>query len=97
MARILVIDDDRAVRQTIEAMLGTAGHSAAVAVDGDDGVEKFRQEPCDVVLCDVFMPKKSGIATLRVLRALSATAPIVAMSGGAPRQGRQGMEFIDYL
>ena len=97
MARILVIDDDWAVRKTIEAILGAAGYSAAMAVDGDDGVEKFRQEPCDVVLCDIFMPKKSGIATLRVLRELSASVPIVVMSGGAPRQGRQGTEFIDYL
>jgi CheY-like chemotaxis protein len=97
MARILVIDDDWAVRRTIEAILGAAGHSAAMAGDGEDGIAQFRQAPCDLVLCDIFMPKKSGIGTLRSLREMSGSVPIVMMSGGAPRQGRLGVEFIDYL
>jgi CheY-like chemotaxis protein len=97
MARILVIDDDWAVRKTIEAILQNAGHSVAIAADGEDGTEQFRQAPGDLVLCDIFMPRKSGIATLRALREMSGSIPIVMMSGGAPRQERHGTEFIDYL
>jgi CheY-like chemotaxis protein len=65
MARILVIEDDELVRSTIKRILEPAGHAVSTAVDGDDGIRQFRAEPADLVLCDIFMPNKTGIATLK--------------------------------
>lgn len=97
MARILVIDDDELVRLTVKQMLDAAGHQVVVAADGADGLRAFREAPADLVLCDVFMPNKSGIAALTELRQGSAV-PIIVMSGGAPSSGRVGERaFVDYL
>jgi two-component system NtrC family response regulator/two-component system nitrogen regulation response regulator GlnG len=97
MARILVIDDDAGVRATVTTMLRSAGHEVVEAVDGEHGIKQFLQKTCDAVLCDVFMPKKSGIGTLRALRKLDNKLPIVMMSGGAPARGSSRAEFVDYL
>ena len=52
-----------------------------MAVDGDDGVLQFREQPFDLVLCDVFMPNKEGLETVREIRQLSAATPIISMTG----------------
>ena len=84
MARILVIDDDELVRGTVQAMLQSDGHEAVLAVDGDDGIRQFRRQLFDLVLCDVFMPQKEGLATVREIRQLSAGIPIISMTGSVP-------------
>lgn len=98
MPRILVIDDDEMVRGTIKAILERAGHEVVLAVDGDDGLQQFQRQVCDLVLCDIFMPNKEGIATLRELRHLDAAVPVITMTGGSPSAGRTGPSaYADYL
>jgi len=84
MARILVIDDDDLVRNTVQVMLETDGHEAVLAVDGEDGIRQFQRQPFDLVLCDVFMPQKEGLATVREIRQTSPDIPIISMTGSAP-------------
>ena len=84
MARILLIEDDEDVRELIGQMLEEAGYSVSSAVDGEDGIVQFLHQPADLVLCDVFMPKKSGIAVLKELRRLGWGVPVIVMSGGTP-------------
>jgi two-component system, chemotaxis family, chemotaxis protein CheY len=84
MARILVIDDDELVRGTVQAMLQSDGHEAVLAVDGEDGIRQVRRQLFDLVLCDVFMPQKEGLATVREIRQLSAGIPIISMTGSVP-------------
>jgi CheY-like chemotaxis protein len=98
MARILVIDDNDLIRTTVAAMLKTGGHDVALAVDGDDGVLQFREQPFDLVLCDVFMPNKEGLETVREIRQLSAATPIISMTGSvAPVPGSGGQLDPDFL
>ena len=98
VARILVIEDDELVQTTISQMLGSSGHEVALATDGDDGLRQFLRSSFDLVLCDIFMPNKDGIATLRELRQISRDLPIVMMSGGTPRPLRAGDPAdTDYL
>jgi DNA-binding response OmpR family regulator len=98
MRRILVIDDDDMVRGTIKAILERAGYEVTLAVDGEDGLRQFQQQPCDLVVCDIFMPNKEGIATLRELRHLDAAVPVITMTGGSPSAGRTGpTAHADYL
>ena len=97
MTRILIIEDEELVRLTVKQMLEAAEHEVSTAVDGEDGLRQFRQQPADIVLCDVFMPNKDGIATLKELHEVSADVPVIMMSGGvpAPMLGETGP--VDYL
>ena len=65
MALILVVDDDEGIRRVVEVMLKNAGHVPVLAVNGNDALQQFRQQHFDLVICDVVMPDKEGIETLR--------------------------------
>jgi DNA-binding response OmpR family regulator len=80
-ARILIIDDYEPFRASVKDLLEANGYDVAVAVDGEDGIQQFRLHPFDLVLCDLFMPKKEGMETIRDLRLLSAGTPIISVTG----------------
>ena len=82
MSRILVIDDDKFVRTSIRAVLESAGHTVAESGDADAGIALQRENPFDVVIVDLVMPKKEGLETIRELKADYPDLPIVAISGG---------------
>jgi CheY-like chemotaxis protein len=79
---ILVIDDDILVRQTVRLLLEDHGFRVITALDGEDGLQKFREIAPDVVLTDIIMPKKHGIALIFELRRERPEVKIIAMSGG---------------
>jgi CheY-like chemotaxis protein len=83
MARVLVIDDHALTRSAIRAILKQAGHEVRLAADGVEGLRALGEEPADVVVCDVFMPRKEGLETIRELRRLPRPPKIVAISGGS--------------
>jgi len=97
MARILVIDNEEDVRRIVDVMLKNAGHDTVLAVDGNDGLRQFKQQHFDLVICDVFMPDKEGIATLQDLRRLDSAVPIIMTSDGAPTAYFWGATHRDYL
>lgn len=66
---ILVIDDDRAVRDAFELALGDEGHTVRLAEDGLSGVNMARQQRPDLVFLDLKMPGIDGVETLRRLLA----------------------------
>lgn len=82
MARVLVIDDDGAVRGVLRGLLEMQGHEVDEAAEGARGVEAYRRYPYDVVLCDIFMDGQDGLRTIRELRAADRAVRVVAMSGG---------------
>jgi CheY-like chemotaxis protein len=82
VARILVIDDQDDVRQVVHALLAPR-YQIWEASSGAEGIRIFRQNAVDLVLCDLFMPGKDGLETVRELRRQSAGAKIVALGGGS--------------
>lgn len=73
MKRILIIEDDFFIRDIYSRIFSISGFEVQVAVDGIDGLEKIKsQQPFDIVLLDVMMPKMSGIELLKSLRALDS-------------------------
>jgi CheY-like chemotaxis protein len=92
MARILVIDDHADVRVAMQGVLQLAGHSVAVAADGNSGLGLQRKAPADVVITDIFMPETDGMETIHQLRTEFPRLKIIAMSGG----GRISKQ-LDYL
>jgi CheY-like chemotaxis protein len=97
MARVLVIDDEEKARQILDIMLKSAGHNTVLAVDGGDGLQRFEKQQFDLVICDLFMPNKEGIATLRELRRLNTTVPVIIISGGMESVSYLGIAHVDYL
>lgn len=82
MARIIVIDDHYAMRQTIREILEDQGHEVFEAPDGDSGIQLQRRCRVDLVITDIFMPQKEGMSTIRELSAEFPELPVIAMSGG---------------
>lgn len=79
--RILVIDDDRVIRQSIAAYLQDSGFAVMLADDGLTGLEIFRQESPDLVVCDLRMPGLDGISVLHQISSEDTDTPIVVISG----------------
>jgi CheY-like chemotaxis protein len=82
MARILVVDDNDLILQTVRTMLERAGHQVAVAVNGRDGLRQLRSASFDLVITDILMPELEGMEMMRALRQSSSAIPIIAMTGG---------------
>jgi CheY-like chemotaxis protein len=82
MKRILVIEDDPSQRQLFKTALENAGYKVSSASNGEEGLQLYRQQPCDLIITDIFMPKEDGIATIFDLKTHSSHVKIVAISGG---------------
>jgi DNA-binding response OmpR family regulator len=82
MARILVMDDDDVLRGALRVVLEAAGYDVLDAGDGEAGLRLQREQGADLVLVDIFMPKRDGLGVIQALRASDAQPKIVAMSGG---------------
>ncbi len=97
MARILIIDDDEQIRKLTAAVLERAGFETASASEGAEALRAHRAQPADVVLCDLYMPGKDGIETIRELRQQFPEVKIVAMSGGGSLSGSSALRFARNL
>lgn len=84
MARILLIDDDNALRGVIALTLTHAGHEVIQALDGRQGIDLSRVCPFDIVVTDLIMPHQEGMETIGILRREQPHLPIIAISGGLP-------------
>ena len=82
MQKILVIDDNVVVRNTIVQLLEGEGYAVVSAEDGRRGLTVFRSEKPDLVITDIIMPEKEGIETIRDIRDACPDAKIIAISGG---------------
>jgi DNA-binding response OmpR family regulator len=82
LARILVIDDNPDVLNTLHEMLTREGHSVEDAPTSSEGLRMHREDPFDLVLTDIVMPDREGISTIIELRGLYPRLKIIAKSGG---------------
>ena len=87
MARVLLIEDDATVRDSVRRMLELLGHSVTEANDGDDALRLDKAKPAELVVTDIFMPGKEGVQTIRELRQRRPDAKVIAMSGGGAGLG----------
>jgi DNA-binding response OmpR family regulator len=81
-ARILVVDDERNIRELLEIGLGDEGYDVRTAPDGQVGLQIARDWPPDAIVLDVMLPKIDGIALLPMFRKLTE-APILMLSAKA--------------
>ena len=81
-ARILLVEDDPSIREVTALGLRAAGFTVATAVDGVEGLERWRGERPDLVLLDVMLPRLDGLEVCRAIRR-EATTPIVMLTARA--------------
>ena len=84
MSKILVVEDDEFVRESVCAVLGTAGYETVEAANGEEGIALIESESPDLAIVDIWMPKVDGLTLLRRVRADNADLPIIIVSGGGP-------------
>ena len=78
---ILIIDDERAIRKTLNEILSYEGFKIDEATDGEEGLKMFTDKTYDVVLCDIKMPKLDGMEFLVKAGEINADVPIIMISG----------------
>jgi two-component system, NtrC family, nitrogen regulation response regulator NtrX len=81
MSKILVIDDERAIRNTLKEVLEYEKYEVDLAEDGPVGLEMFTSNSYDVVLCDIKMAKMDGIEVLAKIEEISTAVPVIMISG----------------
>jgi len=81
IARVLVIDDDAAVREALGEFLSTKGYATRLAVDGVGGMAAVMEDAPDVVLLDVEMPGLNGVAALNAIRSMAPDLKVIMVSG----------------
>lgn len=81
MSRILVIDDERAIRNSLKEILEYEKHEVELAEDGPSGIELVKAGNFDVILCDIKMPQMDGIEVLEALQESHPEIPVIMISG----------------
>ena len=79
MARVLVVDDDRTVREVVASYLGAYGHEVAEAGDGEQALRLVRERPADLVVLDLMLPGIDGLEVCRRLRARN-DVPVIMLT-----------------
>ena len=88
MKRILLVDDDDRLRDTLSEVLKRAGYDVEDASNGAIALNKYRRAPSDLVITDIVMPEREGLETIRELRRHDPGVRIIAISGGGVGSAR---------
>jgi CheY-like chemotaxis protein len=81
MPRILIIDDDKLVREATQILLRAKGYDVAVAENGTSGIEAIKAGTFDLAIVDLFMPDMDGLKVMEIIRQEKPTLPMIAASG----------------
>ena len=77
---ILIVEDDKEIREAIEIYLRNQGYTVFQAADGVEGLEKIRQEEIHLAIVDVMMPRMDGITMVMRLREMKCEIPVIMLS-----------------
>ena len=81
--RVLVVDDERAIRKFLRAALNAQGYIVYEASNGEEALKAMREKSYDVIILDVRMPEMSGIQVMTELRKLDPFIEVIIMTGYA--------------
>ncbi len=98
--KILFVEDEEDLTLIVADTLRGQGYEVVTAVDGEDGLEKFKTEAADIVVADVMMPKMDGFTMAKEIRKLSPTVPLLFLTAKSTIDDvEQGFEIgaNDYL
>jgi len=81
MLKILVIDDEKSIRNTLKDILGFEGFQVELAENGRDGIDLVLTSDFDIILCDIKMPELDGLEVLEQIRKIKPESTVVMISG----------------
>lgn len=88
--RILIVDDDQDIRESLEIILNDFGCDVLLAQDGAAGMVRAERDAPDLVILDLMIPQRSGIAVLDTIKARpSRQLPVIMMSGSTETRHRE--------
>ncbi len=93
MARILIIEDEIALRLIIKDSLKNAGYSVMAASDGEKAIQLLNRRSFDMVITDLIMPNKEGLELILELREQAPNVKIIAVSGGGASSGNDLLDM----
>ena len=99
-ARILVVDDERSMREVLFSMLKNEGYDVAVAEGGEAAIEAVRRETFDAIITDVRMPKVDGLQVLKATKELSPSTVVIMITAfGSSETAVEAMKLgaYDYI
>ncbi len=82
MGTILIVDDDESIRKFLSALFKKNGFETIDAADGHFAMDAFKKNKIDLIICDLVMPEKEGLETIREIKKINPDIPIIAISGG---------------
>lgn len=80
MEKILIIEDRESMARMLKETIEAAGYQAIISWDGQEGIKRFREEKVDLVLTDLKLPKKDGLAVLSAVREDDPLIPVIIMT-----------------
>lgn len=80
MKKILLVDDEESIQIVYREEFEDEGYQVISAMDGESGLEKFKEEEPDLVILDIQMPGMNGVEVLRQMKMLRASVPVVLSS-----------------
>lgn len=83
---LLITDDDRDFRETLQGVFETRGFRTLLAGDGEEALDVIQREPVHLLLLDMHMPRLTGLETIRRLRTLHLDLPCILISAALDRQ-----------
>jgi two-component system nitrogen regulation response regulator NtrX len=101
MARIMIVDDEQAIRDSLQGLFEDEEYLVVCAASGEEAVARLRKQTVDCVLLDIWMPGIDGLETLSRIHQIDALMPVIMMSGHATidtavRATRQGaFDFVE--
>lgn len=100
--KILIIEDDKFLRELIAQKLFKEGFEAAEAIDGEEGIKKIKSENPDLILLDLILPGIDGFEVLSRMRedSILASIPVIILSNlGQKEDVEKGLKLgaVDYL
>jgi DNA-binding response OmpR family regulator len=87
-ARIVVIEDEQAIRRGVSDLLRTCGYEVAEAADGLKGLQEASRPGVDLVLLDLLLPRKDGLEVLQELRRLRCSVPVIILTARGTEDDR---------
>ncbi|MBI5903601.1 MAG: response regulator, partial [Deltaproteobacteria bacterium] len=79
--KILITDDDSALRELLAEAAGGWGYSASIARDGEEAIRRLRMEKYDIVITDLMMPRMDGITLLMKIKELDPSILVIIITG----------------
>jgi CheY-like chemotaxis protein len=80
LGSVLIVDDEAAIRESLQTLLEFEGYSVDVANDGTEGLARIAEHPFDLVLLDFAMPERNGIEILREIRERDSELPVIMIT-----------------